>query len=304
MFSHGFNKREVEDFAIIKDSLKKIKKEEVLNWKDHEGNTVLHIATLNRQREMINLLLDSNPGNRNEVEVNVVNKNNQTALDILLQLQRIKGDDEIENILRGACAMSASQIISLAPPPATTTTTEKTYELKGRPATNDFSTVIVIAAIVIAATCFLTGINPPGGVWQYNYRPLSNTTAIEHKAGTAIMATSFTSVLFMHFNLYCFFASLLTITVLTKGSPLRVLLLVPLALLSFAYLMALALVTPEEKFSATIGTFLSASAVWIFQLVLEAWAYRRKRKESKANDDLNRTKRTQFQILSHDGTKI
>ncbi|XP_028069516.1 ankyrin repeat-containing protein BDA1-like [Camellia sinensis] len=46
------SKREVEDFEIIKDGLEKIRREEVLNWKDKEGNTVLHLATFTKQCEV------------------------------------------------------------------------------------------------------------------------------------------------------------------------------------------------------------------------------------------------------------
>ncbi|KAF5943326.1 hypothetical protein HYC85_017403 [Camellia sinensis] len=45
-------KREVEDFEIIKDGLEKIRREEVLNWKDKEGNTVLHLATSTKMSEI------------------------------------------------------------------------------------------------------------------------------------------------------------------------------------------------------------------------------------------------------------
>ncbi|XP_028069517.1 ankyrin repeat-containing protein BDA1-like [Camellia sinensis] len=84
--SFACTKREVEDFEIIKDGLEKIRREEVLNWKDKEGNTVLHLATFTKQCEIIKILLSKNPAPRTQLDVNAVNGNNQTALDILFKL--------------------------------------------------------------------------------------------------------------------------------------------------------------------------------------------------------------------------
>ncbi|KAL7167067.1 hypothetical protein ACSBR2_037688 [Camellia fascicularis] len=84
--SFACSKREVEDFKIIKDGLEKIRREEVLNWKDKEGNTVLHLATFTKQYEIIKILLSKNSAPGTQLDLNAVNGNNQTALDILLQL--------------------------------------------------------------------------------------------------------------------------------------------------------------------------------------------------------------------------
>ncbi|KAL7188425.1 hypothetical protein ACSBR1_038304 [Camellia fascicularis] len=49
--SFACSKREVEDFKITKDGLDKISREEELNLKDKEGNTVLYLATSTKQYE-------------------------------------------------------------------------------------------------------------------------------------------------------------------------------------------------------------------------------------------------------------
>ncbi|XP_028094407.1 ankyrin repeat-containing protein BDA1-like [Camellia sinensis] len=84
--SFACSKREVEDFEIIKDGLEKIRREKVLNWKDKEGNTALHLATFTKQYEIIKILLSKNPAPGTQLDVNAVNGNNQTALDILFKL--------------------------------------------------------------------------------------------------------------------------------------------------------------------------------------------------------------------------
>ncbi|GMQ04661.1 hypothetical protein CsSME_00050007 [Camellia sinensis var. sinensis] len=283
-------KREVEDFKIIKDGLEKIRREEVLNWKDKEGNTVLHLATFTKQYEIIKILLSKNPAPGTQLDVNAVNGNNQTALDILFQLRREKEDKEIETILRQAGTVTAGQIIT--PPPFTTTTTPpKTFELKGHPPPINSNNIMIIASILLAITCFLTGVYPPGGVWQYDYKSSFNaTTTTEYKAGTAIMAASTISVFFMFFNLFGFFASLLIICVLIKGSPLRWLFVGVVAAFSTAYLLALALITPDEKLPTILNIFFSTSAMFVFPLAMEAWIHRKKCKGSHVTNGEVRVK--------------
>ncbi|KAF5936496.1 hypothetical protein HYC85_027625 [Camellia sinensis] len=208
--SFACSKREVEDFKIIKDGLDKIRREEVSNWKDKEGNTVLHLATSTKQYE------------------------------------------------NGAIgAVTTGQIIT--PPPSTTAMTPpKTFELKGHPPPINSNDIRIIASILLAITCFLTGVYPPGCVRQYdyNYKPgFNTTTTTKYKAGIGIMAASTISVFFMFFNLYGFFASLLIICVLIKGSPLRWLFLGAVAAFSIAYLFAIALVTPDEKLPGILNIF-------------------------------------------------
>ncbi|CAL5441737.1 unnamed protein product [Camellia sinensis] len=288
--SFACSKREVEDFKIIKDGLEKIRREEVLNWKDKEGNTVLHLATFTKQYEIIKILLSKKPAPGTQLDVNAVNGNNQTALDILFQLRREKEDKEIETILRQAGTVIAGQIIT--PPPSTTTTTPpKTFELKGHPSPINSNNIMIIASILLAITCFLTGVYPPGGVWQYDYKSSFNTTTTtEYKAGTAIMAASTISVFFMFFNLFGFFASLLIICVLIKGSPLRWLFVGVVAAFSTAYLLALALITPDEKLPTILNIFFSTSAMFVFPLAMEAWIHCKKCKGSHVTNGEVRVK--------------
>ncbi|KAL7188421.1 hypothetical protein ACSBR1_038300 [Camellia fascicularis] len=122
------------------------------------------------------------------------------------------------------------------PPPSTAAMTPpKTFELKGHPPPINSNNIMIIATILLAITCFLTGVYPPGGVWQYD-SSFNTTTTTEYKAGTLIMAASTIFIFFMFFNLYGFFASLLIICVLIKGSPLRWLFLGAVATFSTAYL--------------------------------------------------------------------
>ncbi|KAL7188455.1 hypothetical protein ACSBR1_038333 [Camellia fascicularis] len=269
------------------------------------NETALHLAVKSNQLEAfkllfewlqklqdikrIKILLSKNPAARTQLDVN---GNNQTTLDILFQLRREKEDKEIETILRQAGAVTAGQIIT--PPPSTAATTPpKTFELKGHPPLINYNNIMIIASILLAITCFLTRVYPPGGVWQYDYNyksSLNTTTTTEYKARTAIMVASTISVFSMFFNLYGFFASLLIICVLIKGSSLRWLFLGAVAAFSTAYLLALAFLTPDEKLPAILNIFFSASAMFIFPLAMEAWIHCKKRKGSQVTNGKVRVK--------------
>ncbi|KAF8406847.1 hypothetical protein HHK36_005968 [Tetracentron sinense] len=79
-----------------------IQEDELLNWKDHDGNTILHLAVARKQIEAIQFLLTTT-----RVEVNVLNANGSTALDVLQQSSRDLRDTEIKESLRGAGALRA-----------------------------------------------------------------------------------------------------------------------------------------------------------------------------------------------------
>ncbi|KAM0970261.1 hypothetical protein ACFX13_018627 [Malus domestica] len=73
--------------------------DDFVNWKNYDGNTVLHIAMAKKQTEITKFLLF-----KTGVNVNALNANNATALDILKQSSRDLRDMEIEDSLRGVGA--------------------------------------------------------------------------------------------------------------------------------------------------------------------------------------------------------
>lgn len=81
-----------------------LNKTEVLNMKDERGNTVLHLATWRKQRQVIELLLCHSTSSSGMVDVNARNDSGLTALDVLLMFPSEAGDREIAEILLGAGA--------------------------------------------------------------------------------------------------------------------------------------------------------------------------------------------------------
>lgn len=62
------------DYELVKEL---IKAGANINFQNEEGDTLLHIAVLNRNRKMLNLLIEVG------IDLNIKNNINQTAFDLL-----------------------------------------------------------------------------------------------------------------------------------------------------------------------------------------------------------------------------
>ncbi|KAL3738997.1 hypothetical protein ACJRO7_020399 [Eucalyptus globulus] len=85
--------------VVLVDHLKQHKKEQVINWKDHKGNTALHLAAAGKNFEVVNFLLFKHDVEFEVVEVNAVNNSGLTPLDVSTPSRREAGDREIREIL-------------------------------------------------------------------------------------------------------------------------------------------------------------------------------------------------------------
>ncbi|XP_044476695.1 ankyrin repeat-containing protein BDA1-like [Mangifera indica] len=92
-------------FKVLLGWLRRFDKEEMLEWKDEEGNNPLHTAVSADQPEMVKLLIGY-------LKVNIKNSKGLTALDIFY-LRQYQGlvDAAVGNILLAAKAKTASQLI-------------------------------------------------------------------------------------------------------------------------------------------------------------------------------------------------
>ncbi|KAK6918067.1 Ankyrin repeat [Dillenia turbinata] len=263
ILAFSFEKSEVEDFIMIRDDLMKIKKEGLLNLKDDEGNTVLHLA-------MIEAILCSNTtAEVCHVDVNATNMNNLTALDIFILLPTEEGDEQVESALRCAGAVSASQIIT---PSSSVTQPKRKLYMFGRVASKDLQNRTFLISLLVASICLFNIFHPPGGVWQVNLRTYSNsstiafinndTTTTSHRVGTAVMATwPFTFYLFVVCNVNAFLISAIIMVIHTVGSRLMPFFVVALVLMYGALVRSIAFITPEEHFSSYIHPFLTVSTI-------------------------------------------
>ncbi|XP_047948662.1 ankyrin repeat-containing protein BDA1-like [Salvia hispanica] len=199
---------------------------DVLNWKDCEGNTALHIAITHKHLQIIEYLVTLNG-----LQVNALNKSGLTALDVLGQSPRGLRDMEIEHLLRKAGASNAKDLhlISNDWAPATmkktntralsTKKTKKSADWLGRKRSS-----LMVVASLIATVAFQAGLTPPGGVWQDDYviDEDGNAVADPHSVGHAVMAYKQPKEygIFMICNTVAFLSSLSIILILVSGLPL------------------------------------------------------------------------------------
>ncbi|KAA8534802.1 hypothetical protein F0562_029756 [Nyssa sinensis] len=210
-------------------------KESVLvNWKDCDGNTILHIAVAKKQIETVKFLLSTNG-----VEVNTLNGNSSTALDILIHSPRDLRDMEIEDSLQAAGALSVKDLHLITndrvPSKVSRITrrlTSQQSSLKKPPVVKHKHTdwlgrkrsALMVVASLIATVAFQAGLTPPGGIWQDTYARDPNIPKDKsHTVGTSVMATTepIEYGQFMIFNTIAFLSSLSIILLLVSGLPIK-----------------------------------------------------------------------------------
>ncbi|KAK6935098.1 PGG domain [Dillenia turbinata] len=190
-----------------------------------------------------------------KVDVNAKNKDGLTALDIFSQQQpRDQGDEEIEAVLRKAGALNADQIVTPLPPsPMTIPRIKVLMAAHSRSVVRNWRKALLMTAVLIATVCFLTIVNPPGGLWQDNYQAdIKNASNgnMPHEAGTATRATGTGIIVFSMFlflNMLGFTSSLAIIASLLKETPIMPLVLLIEVLVLAAYLISAALTIPSEN---------------------------------------------------------
>ncbi|KAJ6882671.1 hypothetical protein NC651_029065 [Populus alba x Populus x berolinensis] len=172
-------------FEAIKklvDWIREMNKEYLLNMKDEEGNTVLHLASWKKQRRVIEILLGSGSVSTGSLEVNAINHTGITALDVILLFPSEAGDREIVEILRSAGAMRARDTVPFTVTNSQTSTDnpstpERCWSnrdnlveyfkfKKDRDSPSEARGTLLVIAVLVATATFQVGVSPPGGLWQ------------------------------------------------------------------------------------------------------------------------------------------
>ncbi|KAM7497920.1 hypothetical protein LguiA_022334 [Lonicera macranthoides] len=166
-----------------------------VNTKDKHGNTILHLAIIEKQMQTINYLLSEGG-----VDGNALTEDGCTALDLLERYPRNFDSRKIREILTGAnikrakdlntteelstqsCSSKAKQLILMFWRYFLKSESRWFEEARGN---------LMVAATVIASMAFQAAVNPPGGVWQDSVKDDPNTSDKDesHTAGYSIAAT-------------------------------------------------------------------------------------------------------------------
>ncbi|KAK6927245.1 Ankyrin repeat, partial [Dillenia turbinata] len=262
---------------------------EFVNSKDDDGNTVLHLAA-------VNYLLF-----KTSIEVNAVNSNGLTALDILAKGRRDMKDIEIRESLRRAKALSAKNTSPLAqnfdptrtrgltnedtsenpiiPTPAKEDSWEKYLNRQDDWLEKKRSTLMVVASL-IATMAFQAGVNPPSGAWQdtqvvypkgnppepSNYEP-------PHFAGQSVMASNHRLLYdsFLVCDTIGLISSLSIILLLISGLPIRhrifmfvlmVIMWIAITSMALTFVVAVVVLSPDNGDETVLLAMASTIIGW------------------------------------------
>ncbi|KAI4302840.1 hypothetical protein MLD38_038540 [Melastoma candidum] len=247
-------------FLVLVEHLKGLNKEAVLNWKDSQGNTVLHIAAAREDYAVIKSMV-SGFMDEGLIQVNALNDVGLTALDMLFLPAKEARDMEIVDILMkyGAARATGSRETrsDTALPPAQSddhggqelgsldeaSVGLKLFEYfkfdKDRDSPGEVrSALLVIAALIVTAT-YSAALQPPGGLWQDN--------SGSHRAGSSVLGTSKPTayLIFLVSNSFGFCVSAQMLEVLTAGFPMKMELRTALFALGFSYSTMVVNVSPN-----------------------------------------------------------
>ncbi|KAL1552320.1 ankyrin repeat-containing protein BDA1-like [Salvia divinorum] len=204
----------------------------LVDWKDQNGNTVLHLAVEKKQLEIVEYLVDNT-----RIENEARNAAGLTALDLLLQNPGDLRDLEIKQCLDHQRkdsltlnAASQSSKRSIKPPSSPHLSKLSTNMQPKKHKHTDWlgrkRSAVMIVASLTATVAFQAGLSPPGGVWQGDFSGNPNGTARAdkaHKAGQSVMAYTLPDKYgqYMVFNTIAFLASLSIILLQVSGLPMR-----------------------------------------------------------------------------------
>lgn len=226
----------------------------ILNYKDEQGNTILHVSSCQNNLQMVQLLV------KTTLDLRVKNFEGRTALDLA-------PNEEIRNIL--VRAMANSPVIDV---PTLANMLKSKVTMMDRLVTivrrtlraiteEQRNAYLIIATLIITAT-YQSALSPPGGVYQANagdnnainatnslnstitiLNSTATTTQRNHAAGKSVMpGDSFIPVSFTNF--LCFVVSAVTIFFLIPGGIVGFILGLLVVFLTGSYIFSMVTISP------------------------------------------------------------
>ncbi|KAF8028605.1 hypothetical protein BT93_E1288 [Corymbia citriodora subsp. variegata] len=181
-----------DEVVVLVDHLKQHNKEQVINWKDHKGNTALHLAAAGKNFEVLNFLLRGHAVKSGVVEVNALNDCGMTPLDVSTLSQRGARDREIREILTRARAVRGGGRLNS---PASRPVLGDDDDIeggnghrsggdsnKGKESLGKIRNDLLVVAALIASATYQSVLQPPGSlkvdkdkddpkIWTETHRP-------------------------------------------------------------------------------------------------------------------------------------
>nr|KJB73761.1 hypothetical protein B456_011G249500 [Gossypium raimondii] len=258
---------------------------EVVNWKDKDGSTALHIAATHDQPQMLKLLLDC------KADKHATNQVGWTALVIA---QRHNNRENIA-ILQGSFIPVVSNFKRKLEKHVVKYVTKASlliFQNMDNISADDRNALLVILGLLLTATYQAT-LSPPGGVWQGENTSKSKGSFDKWVLGKSVMNQS--SFLLFYIPTYLVFLVTLFLTLaLLKTFPreFRTALQVLLAFLAVSFDGSISYIAPTNLAYVILNIFsgilfllmlsmcivcrvskISVSIVgcWIFPSILEFW---------------------------------
>ncbi|GAY60298.1 hypothetical protein CUMW_200900 [Citrus unshiu] len=132
-------------FQALVDEAKSHRKEHLFTWKDKEGNTVLHLATLNKLKQIVEYSSGENSKRRIMIRINTVNKQGQTALQLCNANSQDSVFKEIGWVIQRAIAQQSPQLPAAGSPNSSWNQTRWPIETRN---------VLLMVVVTIAAAFF------------------------------------------------------------------------------------------------------------------------------------------------------
>ncbi|KAJ8754140.1 hypothetical protein K2173_002039 [Erythroxylum novogranatense] len=155
--------------------------ETLLNYRDSDGNTILHLATIRKQIQTIEFL-----HRQANLNVNVLNSRGLTALDLLMIGRPSSCDSEIGEKIRSAGGgRSISNHQPIMDSVGKGFNTDEDQEEKYL---REITDGILVMASLVATVTFQIAVTPPGGFWQdFPTGSHGTSSGKTHTPGTAIL---------------------------------------------------------------------------------------------------------------------